>query len=133
MTSHRPLSSDVRRLIGVRARASLLVLLVAGCALLTGQPFATDKGISAMASNSDCTDNPVARSRCIIEAILDDVDKTYTQTGGGGISHIDQDATWTYTVSINQEERTDLITYTVEMSDDGKVTITDRKTATKSR
>ena len=86
-----------------------------------------------MSSNIDCTKNPVARSRCIIEAILRDVSETYTLAGGGGISSIKQDATLVFTVSISQEERKDLITYTVEMTDDGEVVIKDRKTGTKSR
>ena len=85
-----------------------------------------------MLSNIDCNKNAVARSLCIIEAILNDINETYDSVGGGGISSIQQDATWTYTVSISQEERVDQITYTVEMSSDGKVTIKDRKTGTES-
>ena len=51
-----------------------------------------------MPSSIDCTANAVARSRCIIEAILADISKTYKFVGGGGISNIKQDATWVYTV-----------------------------------
>ncbi|NOQ12921.1 MAG: hypothetical protein GQ583_00365 [Methyloprofundus sp.] len=87
-----------------------------------------------MSSNThlDCTKSTVARSLCIIEMILSDIRKTYRPAGGGGISSIKQDATWVYTVSISQEERVDLITYTIEMSSDGKMTIKDRKEGVKS-
>ncbi|PIE83149.1 MAG: hypothetical protein CSA09_03540 [Candidatus Contendobacter odensis] len=85
-----------------------------------------------MSSTTDCTANAIARSRCIIEAILNDLSETYKPVGGGGISKIKQDATWVYTVSISQEERMDLITYTVEMSPKGEVIIKDRKADTES-
>ncbi len=85
-----------------------------------------------MPTHIDCNENAITQSRCIIEAILDDISKTYRNTGGGGISSIKQDATWTYTVSISQEERVDKITYTVELSPEGKVSIAERKTETKS-
>lgn len=85
-----------------------------------------------MTSNQDCTASPVETSRCIIEAILADLSETYKPAGGGGISSIKRDATWVFTVSIAQEERVDLVTYTVEMNGD-KVRITNRETGTKSR
>ena len=86
-----------------------------------------------MPSSVNCTENAITQSRCIIEAILNDIGETYHTVGGGGISSIKQDATWTYTVSISQEERVDQITYTVEITPEGKVAITHRKTGTKSR
>jgi len=85
-----------------------------------------------MPSNIDCTESAIAQSRCIIEAILSDVTETYDFVGGGGISSIKQIATWTYTVSISQEERVDQITYTVEVSPTGEVIIKDRTTGTQS-
>lgn len=85
-----------------------------------------------MPTNEDCAKSALSQSRCIIEAILNDIEKTYHLVGGGGISSIKQDSTWVYTVSISQEERVDLITYTVEISPEGKVAITDRKTGTKT-
>lgn len=86
-----------------------------------------------MPSNKDCTKNALTQSRCIIDAILNDIVKTYPLTGGGGISSIKQESTWVYTVSILQEERIDLIAYTVEISREGIVAITDRKTGTESQ
>lgn len=133
MTSRRLPSAGLRRMgIGGAAAAGLLALIAGAWSLAPDQSFASNKGNSAMSSNIDCTENAVARSRCIIEAILSDVSETYDSVGGGGISSIKQDATWTYTVSISQEERVDQITYTVAMSPDGKVTIKDRKAGTKS-
>lgn len=76
--------------------------------------------------------NALERSRCIIEAILKDVSETYDQVGGGGISMIKQEATNSFTVSISQEERIDLITYEVEVSTSGEVTIANRTTGTKT-
>jgi len=85
-----------------------------------------------MNAQSSSHQSAVGRSRCIIEAILEDIGATYTQVGGGGISAIKQDATNTYTVSISQEERVDQITYEVEIGSDGKVAIVSRKEGTKS-
>lgn len=83
-------------------------------------------------SENRCTMNALERSRCIIEAILKDVSETYDQVGGGGISMIKQEATNSFTVSISQEERIDLITYEVEVSTSGEVTIANRTTGTKT-
>ena len=86
-----------------------------------------------MSDPASCTQSPVATSRCVIEAILADLSETYTKLGGGGIASITQEATWTYTVAISQEQRQDLVTYTVEMNDnDGTVRVVERKTGTKS-
>ena len=119
--------------MGCRAGAVLLALAVGACNFTSTPTSASDEGVTEMSSQTDCSDNAVARSRCIIEAILEDVGKTYKPTGGGGISMIKQDATNVYTVSISQEERKDLITYTVEVSDGGDVSIVDRATDTVSR
>lgn len=133
MTSHRLPPAGLHRMgIQIAATACLLVPITGACDLVPDQSLTTNKGNFAMSSNIACTENAVARSRCIIEVILNDISETYHSVGGGGISSIKQDATWTYTVSISQEERVDQITYTVEMSTDGKVTIKDRKTGTKS-
>lgn len=133
MSSRRLLSRAARRR-GARttAAAGLLALVAGACGLAQDQSLASHKGDSTMSSSIDCNENAVARSRCIIEAILRDIGATYEFVGGGGISSIKQDATWTYTVSIAQEERVDEITYTVEVSPEGEVIIKDRKTGTKS-
>lgn len=81
----------------------------------------------------DCGESALKKSICIIEAILKNVEETYHFVGGGGISSIKQDSTKTFTVSISQEERVDLITYTIEMSPENIVTIKNRKAGTKNR
>ncbi len=85
-----------------------------------------------MATEFDCNESALARSRCIIQAILDDLIETYPLSGGGGISSIRQDATWVYTVAISQEGRKDLITYRVSLSPAGRVVIEERSVATKN-
>ena len=85
-----------------------------------------------MSYNTNCHNNAIARSLCIFEAILNDIGETYKLAGGGGISSIKQDATWVYTVSISEKERINQITYTLEMSPDNKILISNRKETTKS-
>ena len=60
------------------------------------------------------------------EAILADISRTYSQVGGGGISAIKQNSTTSFTVSIAQEERVDLLTYEATIDGKGKVSV--RKT-----
>ncbi|MEM9063252.1 MAG: hypothetical protein AAGD13_22560 [Pseudomonadota bacterium] len=79
-----------------------------------------------MAENEDCGMTAIERSRCIMEAILDDVVATYGFPNGGGISRIEQDSTWVFTVSLPQEGRIDMLTYKVELDDDGGVKIVNR-------
>lgn len=75
---------------------------------------------------------PVERSIRSYEAILADVRKTYTMTGGGGISQIREVETDKYMVSLSQEERTDTITYSLTISPTGQVSIIGRTEGTKS-
>lgn len=55
--------------------------------------------------------NPVEKSKAMIEFILGDLQSTYTEVGGGGISEIKQSHTNTFVISIPQEERIDQFTY----------------------
>lgn len=110
---------------------ALVAVVLSGVA--GGSSFAAEAGKGAETMAADCTKTPVAQSRCIIDAILEDLEKTYSFSGsGGGVSGIKQETSWSYTVSLPQEERVDLITYTVEMSPEGKVIIKDRKTGTQT-
>jgi hypothetical protein len=59
----------------------------------------------------------------MIRAILDDISKSYTLPGGGGISKIRLDATNVYIVSISQEERIDEITYELDIDQNCKAVI----------
>lgn len=80
----------------------------------------------------NCAMDPLQQSICIYEAILADVDATYPHRGGGGISSIVQKSTTSFTVQIAQEGRKDLITYEIEVGEDGKVEITGRQESTES-
>lgn len=129
-------SSALPRIGRPSGRSTILIL---GVALMLSalfsrppQAVASDKGTKPMSANQNCSLSPVAQSRCVIAAILDDIGETYAPTGGGGIRSITQEATRVYTVAISQEERVDLITYEVSVSEDGAVSILSRKTGTKS-
>ncbi len=86
-----------------------------------------------MINLDSCDESPLARSRCMIEALLDDLSRTYLLTGGGGISSIDQKATWVYEVSLSQRERVDVITYSFELTDEGLVEIVGKQKSTRSK
>lgn len=71
----------------------------------------------------NCKMDPIKQSVCIYQAILEDVDKNYSQRGGGGIGRIVQNATTTYSVHLLQEGREDVRVYEVKIATNGKVTI----------
>jgi hypothetical protein len=90
-------------------------------------------GAEADAQQSrNCAMDAVEQSICIYEAILADVNENYRQRGGGGISSIVQESTTTFIVTIAQEGRKDLLTYTVKIGRDGKVEIVDKTESTQS-
>lgn len=76
--------------------------------------------------------DPIQQSICIYQAILADVDKTYKLRGGGGISSVKQTSSTTFTVTIAQEGREDLLNYTVKIGSAGKVEIVNKTEATHS-
>jgi hypothetical protein len=124
MTERSMLSRATRLGVG------LLCLLSA----VTGPTvMAAQKGTSAMNSKNDCGKNALELSRCMIEAILADLSATYTHVGGGGITDIKMIATNTFTVSLSQEERVDLITYGLRLKADGGIEIVSRSKDTKSQ
>lgn len=94
---------------------TMVALVLSGVLGLLGPAHATGKR---------CQMNAIERSRCIIEAILADISRTYKQVGGGGISGIKQNSTTSFTVSIVQEERVDLLTYEARIDGKGKVSVT---------
>lgn len=102
---------------------SMLILVLSGMASLLGPAHATGKR---------CQMNAIERSKCIIEAILADISRTYSQVGGGGISAIKQNSTTSFTVSISQEERIDLLTYEATVDGKGKVSVKKTGEGTKS-
>lgn len=90
----------------------------------------TGQGI--MNSKKTCDLTPVQRSQEMIRTILDDISRTYTLPGGGGISKIGLIATNVYVVSIPQEERIDEITYEMSINSDCKAVILKSRNTTVS-
>ena len=76
-----------------------------------------------MNSGSTCGKTALEQSMRMIEAVLKDVKATYTRVGGGDITDIKLVATRTYTVSISQEERVDLITYEFDIKSNGQLVL----------
>ncbi|WP_332694776.1 hypothetical protein [Bosea sp. (in: a-proteobacteria)] len=87
----------------------------------------------AHATGKRCQMNAIERSKCIIEAILADISRSYKEIGGGGISAIKQNSTTSFTVSIAQEGRVDLLTYEAQVDGKGKVSVSKTGTDTQSR
>ena len=112
------------------AKCAGAAAFVAGCCLV-GSYMLTAREANAQQSRT-CAMDPVQQSICIYQAILADLDKTYTMRGGGGISSIVQNSTTTFTVQIAQEGRKDIVNYTVKIGSGGKVEIVDRKQSTQS-
>ena len=87
------------------------------------------KGQQAMTTDSTCQLTPVKKSQEQIRFILDDISKTYSEVGGGGITGIKLSATNTFVVSISQEERIDQITYELDMDASCKISIVKKELA----
>lgn len=84
-------------------------------------------GQKTMGSTTTCQQTPLKKSQEMIQFILNDLTETYTQVGGGGITGIKLIATDTYVISISQEERIDQITYELEVDENCKITLLNRK------
>ena len=86
-------------------------------------PSPSKKGVT-MTSSKKCKSDNVHRSKCMIELMLEDIAATYNATGGGGISNIKALTSTSYSVSLPQEERIDVLTYEFNVAADGTVVIT---------
>lgn len=106
------------------------VLVIAAVRLVGSSPPSPAEADTQPSRN--CAMDPLKQSICIYETILADVDRTYPHRGGGGISSIVQKSTTSFTVQIAQEGRKDLITYEIEIGEDGEVTITGKEESTVS-
>lgn len=113
-------------------KCCLLSIALFWLIMLSGTINAKDTGQNTMDENSVCQHTPLKNSQEMIRFILNDLTETYTQVGGGGISGIKQVATYSYRVSISQEERVDQITYELEVDQHCKITIVNRTVSTKS-
>lgn len=108
----------------MRIAPMLIALTLLGVATWPdGQAAAQGTRAGTTTTGKRCQMNAIERSKCIIEAILADISRTYKDVGGGGISAIKQNSTTSFTVSIAQEERVDLLTYEAEVDGNGKVRV----------
>lgn len=101
-------------------------LLSIGCVAQTN----TDKNSKVV--NMKCKNSAIEKSSALIQFMLDDMNKTYPHTGGGGISEIKQTQTNVFVVSIAQEERIDQLTYELSIDNGCKVSLVKKEESTVS-
>lgn len=110
----------------------LAVVLAAGLGWRADHAGAESKQAASANNSRECNMNALEQSICTYELILADMGATYEMTGGGGISSIRQATTTSFVVSVSQEERTDLVTYEIEVAKNGKVSIAGKKIGVES-
>lgn len=93
---------------------------------------AANKDKKPMSLSKKCPPGNLHRSRCMIELLLEDVAANYGGVGGGGISSIRAASSTSYTVSLPQEGRIDLLTYEFEVAADGTVRIKSKTPGTEN-
>lgn len=86
---------------------------------------------SVQAGTFNCQ-SAVGKSSLVINALLQDLDKTYNHSGGGGITLIKQLSRDSYGVSISQEERVDEFHYQFKIDKNCKVHIIRKTESTKT-
>jgi hypothetical protein len=99
----------------------MLRISMAVCAICLALPVFSESLMSPLATK-ECKMNPLERSTCVIELILQDIRDTYKLVPGGGIGLIRQNATTSYSIELLREEHVDVFTYTFDFADD-RVTI----------
>ena len=107
--------------------ATFLVILGCSSGDVTGKEGNMNSESSESSDKITCEESGLYRSFAMVNAIIDDLSKNYDHIGGGGISEIKQLATYSYRVSIDQEERIDQITYEFEISKSCQVNILKRE------
>lgn len=117
---YRPAKGVFMRMERLRGAASWLIALLCFAAPVSGQDAA------AGAASKVCDGSALARTRCLIQMGLEDLEATYPHVGGGGITEIRAMATNVYRISISQEERIDRVTYEFDVKPDGKTVILKR-------
>jgi hypothetical protein len=103
--------------------ASLGTIVAGGCGAGAANAPAS------LASAPRC-DVPLWRSEYMIHAVLREVIRSGVPVGGAGIVRIDETAPNTYAVFVPHEERTDVLTYVLDIDDRCKVKIVRRMEAT---
>lgn len=102
-------------------RLALLVLSVSALLPVPGQ--ARPRGAGAEEVRLVCPEAAIARSACLIRAALDDLEKTYPDVGGGGITGVRALATNVYRVSVSHEERIVHLAYEFEPGPGGETVL----------
>lgn len=123
----------MRFLLGNHARKNIVavfmvaqLILISSCSADNGQATSGLQNVNKV----ECKMTAVKKSKAVIEAILNDLDSTYLEPGGGGISKIEQSRTNVFVVSISQEERIDQFTYEVAVDNACKVKILKKEPST---
>lgn len=93
---------------------------------------AAKKDNKPMSLSKKCPPGNLHRSRCMIELLLEDLAANYGGVGGGGISSIRAASSTSYTVSLPQEGRIDLITYEFDVAADGTVKLRSKTPGTEN-
>ena len=84
-----------------------------------------------MSASKPCANDNLHRSRCMIELILDDVEKEFGSVAGGGIDEIKGATSTSFSVTLPFDEKVVTWTYEFEVKD-GSVAIKSRSEAIKS-
>ena len=125
--SIRPLAAAMLALATLVASAS--VAQTPATASKVSPPSAAKKD-KTMSQTKKCPPGNLHRSRCMIELLLEDLAAHYGGVGGGGISSIRALSSTSYVVSLPQEGRVDLMTYTFDVAADGTVKLTGKTPGT---
>lgn len=96
---------------------------------VAGEPapaIGTPVRITPMKVSKTCRDTNLHRSICMIDLALADISAHYGRVSGGGVSGIRALDSTTYEVSLPQEERVDVLTYSF-VTVKGQVTMTSKR------
>jgi hypothetical protein len=85
----------------------------------------------AIKVNAECHTS-LQRSSLMVTKIIDDLNQSYTWTGGGGINEIIEVASGKYRVSLPQEERVDQFYYQLEVNKKCEVIIVKKEYVVKT-
>jgi hypothetical protein len=79
-----------------------------------------------------CKPDNLHRAVCMIELMMEDIAANYGAVGGGGITSIKAESSTSYSVSLPQEERVDVLTYDFAIGKDGSISIKHKASSTKN-
>lgn len=114
-------------------KKSAALLLVPLILLFSQIIIASNEAKGKMKSQINCAKDSIARTSCIIKAVLEDIKANYRRGPGGGISEIKFTTTNTCTVAILQEEQPDVLTYDAELKSNGQIQVKKRDEISKPK